>query len=115
MTHASVDSSMKMVFEPVLELTHNHGTETQENFKYHNGNDEDEGQIRGFGHIGFLTDNLDEACDFLEENGVLFKKKPKEGNMHNLAFAYDPDGYWVEIIQRGSSANLRSNTTEKKE
>jgi lactoylglutathione lyase len=30
---------------------------------------------------------------------VQFKKKPEEGNMHNLAFAYDPDGYWVEIFQ----------------
>jgi lactoylglutathione lyase len=38
----------------VLELTHNHGTESQVDFKYHNGNDEDQGQVRGFGHTGFL-------------------------------------------------------------
>ena len=24
-----------------------------------------------------------------------FKKKPEDGNMSNIAFAYDPDGYWV--------------------
>jgi len=23
------------------------------------------------------------------------------GSMRGIAFAYDPDGYWVEIIQRG--------------
>jgi lactoylglutathione lyase len=33
--------------------------------------------------------------------GVTFKKKPQEGTMRGLAFAYDPDGYWIEIIQRG--------------
>lgn len=85
---------------------------------YHNGNDEDKGQIRGFGHTGFLVDNLEAACEHLEASGVKFKKKPSEGTMRGplskteilwsivifyigLAFAYDPDGYWVEIIQRG--------------
>ena len=42
------------MYQPVLELTHNHGTESQVDFKYHNGNDEDQGQVRGFGHTGFL-------------------------------------------------------------
>ena len=36
-----------------------------------------------------------------EKEGCTFKKKLKDGNMHNLAFVYDPDGYWVELIQRG--------------
>ena len=91
------------LFGPVLELTHNHGTENDEDFKYHNGNDEDieNGQIRGFGHVGFLVNDLNDTCTFLEENGISFKKKPQDGNMHSLAFVYDPDGYWVEIIQRG--------------
>src|SRR5438045_5947777 len=34
--------------EGLLELTWNYGTEKQEGFKYHNGNDEPQ----GFGHIG---------------------------------------------------------------
>jgi lactoylglutathione lyase len=88
---------------PVLELTHNHGTENNPDFKYHNGNDEADGAIRGFGHTGFLTDDLTAACSFLESEGVAFKKKPEDGNMHTLAFAYDPDNYWVEIIQKGSA------------
>lgn len=89
------------IFEPVLELTHNHGTESDPDFKYHNGNDQDAGQLRGFGHTGFLVDNLDEACADLEAKGVIFKKRPAEGMMRGLAFVYDPDNYWIEIIQRG--------------
>ena len=30
-----------------------------------------------------------------------FKKKPDEGRMKGLAFALDPDGYFMEIITRG--------------
>jgi lactoylglutathione lyase len=70
-------------------------------YSYHNGNDQTKGELRGFGHIGFLVDDLDSACQYLEDQGVSFKKKPQEGTMRGLAFAYDPDGYWVEIIQKG--------------
>ena len=93
---------MKCMFGPVIELTHNHGTETQADFKYHNGNDQDAGQLRGFGHLGFLVDDLEAACTHLEDQGVAFKKKPLEGTMRGLAFAYDTpsDNYWIEIIQR---------------
>lgn len=91
---------IRQIFAPVIELTHNHGTEDKREFKYHNGNDQDAGQLRGFGHTGFLVDNLDEACAYLEDKGVSFKKKPSDGNMRGLAFAYDPDNYWVEIIQK---------------
>jgi hypothetical protein len=48
---------------------------------YHNGNDLDKGQLRGFGHIGFLVDDLDAACAQLEAAGVAFKKKPQDGTM----------------------------------
>lgn len=93
---------IRCIFSPVIELTHNHGTETNEEFKYHNGNDQDAGQLRGFGHVGFLCDDLDAACAKLEEAGVAFKKRPSEGQMRGIAFAYSPvDNYWVELIQRG--------------
>lgn len=98
--HVDPGNSMGQIFEPVLELTHNHGTESDPDFSYHNGNDQDKGQVRGFGHIGFLCDDLDAACAYLEEKGAKFKKKPQEGTMRGLAFVYDPDGYWVEIIDR---------------
>merc|ERR1712039_1004056 len=44
---------MSSSFHPFLELTHNWGTENEDDFKYHDGNQEP----KGFGHIGFLTDD----------------------------------------------------------
>lgn len=41
--------------EGILELTWNHGTEKDENFKYHNGNSPDREGRQGFGHICKLT------------------------------------------------------------
>jgi len=103
-TSPEANEFIKNMFGPVLELTHNHGTEGQATFRYHNGNDQDQGQLRGFGHTGFLVDDLDAACAWLETQGVAFKKKPLEGTMRGLAFAYDSPGdqYWVELIQRGA-------------
>ena len=40
---------------PVLELTHNHGTENDEKFQYYSGNEADR---KGFGHLGFLVDDV---------------------------------------------------------
>ena len=85
-------------FGPVLELTHNHGTEDDEEFKHYNGNEEGR---QGFGHIGFLVDDVYKACDTIRTMGYGFKKEPDGGSMKGLAFAYDPDGYAVEIIKRG--------------
>lgn len=83
---------------PVLELTHNHGTEKDENFQHYNGNEADR---KGFGHLGFLVDDVYETCKQLEEAGYAMQKAPDAGSMKGLAFARDPDGYWVEIIKRG--------------
>jgi len=88
---------VQKLWNPVLELTHNHGTENDPNFKYHNGNDEP----KGFGHIAYLVDDVHAACADLEQKGVSFKKKPNEGGMRDIAFVYDPDHYWVEIVHRG--------------
>lgn len=96
-----------------LELTHNHGAESDASFKVWNGNtgkDAGEGPnyaeepaARGFGHIAFNTDDVYAACAKLEANGVKFQKKPDEGRMKGLAFALDPDGYWIEIVRRGAA------------
>ena len=58
-------------FGPILELTHNHGTENDADFKQYNGNEEGR---QGFGHIGFLVDDVYEACDSIREMGYGFKK-----------------------------------------
>ena len=99
----AANSFITNMYSQVLELTHNHGTEENDSFSYHDGNTEnkEEGIHRGFGHIGFLVDDLEKSCKFFDESGVKFKKRPEEGAMHGLAFVYDPDGYAVEIIQKG--------------
>ncbi|KAG2154455.1 Glyoxalase/Bleomycin resistance protein/Dihydroxybiphenyl dioxygenase [Suillus bovinus] len=82
--------------EGILELTHNHGTESDPNFQgYANGNS-DPG--RGFGHIAITVNNIEEACARFESLGVPFKKRLTDGKMRHIAFILDPDGYWVEVV-----------------
>lgn len=61
---------------PVLELTHNHGTETQADFAHFNGNAEPR---RGFGHVAFVVDDVYACCEGLEKGGVELQKKPDDG------------------------------------
>ena len=79
----------------VLELTHNHGTESQDGPVYHDGNSEP----RGFGHICVSVPDVRAACERFEALDVPFKKRLTDGRMREIAFIKDPDGYWVEIIQ----------------
>jgi lactoylglutathione lyase len=79
----------------VLELTHNHGTESDANFHYHDGN----GEPRGFGHICVSVPDVETACARFEQLGVPFQKRLTDGRMKNIAFIKDPDGYWVEVLQ----------------
>ncbi|KAK9467573.1 Glyoxalase/Bleomycin resistance protein/Dihydroxybiphenyl dioxygenase [Lipomyces arxii] len=81
--------------EGLLELTHNYGTENDPEYKVNNGNADPH---RGFGHICMSVDNIDLFCNQLEEKGVVFQKKLSDGRQKDIAFALDPDGYWVELI-----------------
>lgn len=81
--------------EGIIELTHNYGTESDPNFKINNGNSE---HFRGFGHVCVSVDNIQAACARIENAGYKFQKKLTDGKMRHIAFALDPDGYWVEII-----------------
>ena len=76
----------------VLELTHNYGTEKKEDFKYHPGNQEND----GFGHIAFNCLDVYDACNKLEQHGVTFKKKPDEGMM-SLLFISNYRGHMVVV------------------
>jgi lactoylglutathione lyase len=79
----------------ILELTHNWGTETDADFKYHDGN----AQPQGFGHICFSVPDLDAAVKWFDDNKVVYVKRPEQGKMKDVAFIKDPDGYWIEIVE----------------
>lgn len=79
----------------ILELTHNWGTESDADFKYHDGN----AQPQGFGHICFSVPDLAAAVRWFDENKVVYVKRPEQGKMRDVAFIKDPDGYWIEIVQ----------------
>ncbi|KAF7358707.1 putative lactoylglutathione lyase protein [Mycena sanguinolenta] len=94
--------------EGLIELTHNYGTENDPEYKIMNGNTE---PYRGFGHTCISVDNIQAACARLEGAGYRFQKKLTDGRMRHIAFALDPDNYWVEII----SFNPIDSTVDVKE
>ena len=79
----------------ILELTHNWGTESDSDFKYHDGN----AQPQGFGHICFSVPDLDAAVKWFDDNQVTYVKRPEQGKMKDVAFIKDADGYWIEIVE----------------
>ena len=58
--------------EGIIELTHNYGTEDNEEFEVNNGNKE---PFRGFGHVCVSVDNIQAACKRIEDAGYKFQKK----------------------------------------
>ncbi|KAK9447419.1 Glyoxalase/Bleomycin resistance protein/Dihydroxybiphenyl dioxygenase [Limtongia smithiae] len=79
----------------LLELTHNYGTESDPEYTLNNGNVD---PYRGFGHLCVSVDNIELFCEQLMANGVKFQKKLTDGRQKDIAFALDPDGYWIELI-----------------
>lgn len=74
----------------LLELTHNHGTETDASFAgYASGNSE---PGKGFGHIAISVPDIQAACERFEKLGVKFQKRLTDGKMKSIAFILDPDG-----------------------
>jgi lactoylglutathione lyase len=75
---------------PRLELTYNHGVDS-----YDVGT--------GYGHIAITTPDLDARLAELREQGIEPEKPPytvREGGSR-LCFVRDPDGYRIELIERG--------------
>ena len=55
---------------------------------------------------------LEDACSRLEGLGVKFQKKLTEGRMKHIAFALDPDGYWVELIGQEKPGKLQTDIAD---
>lgn len=93
--------------EGIIELTHNYGSEKKEGQVYHNGNK----QPQGFGHVCISVDNIQAACKRISDAGYKFQKRLEDGRMRSIAFALDPDEYWVEIIAQNPVDQTESVTT----
>jgi lactoylglutathione lyase len=75
---------------PRLELTKNPGVESYE-------------LGTGYGHIAITADDLDATLGRLAEQGIEPERPPytvREGGSR-LCFVRDPDGYRIELIERG--------------
>lgn len=94
--------------EGILEICHFHGVENDPNHKINTGNGT---EFRGFGHICFSVDNIEKAEQTLLANDVKFQKTLSQGVMKDIAFALDPDGYWIELIEHG--VNKVQNVTDQ--
>jgi lactoylglutathione lyase len=77
---------------PILELTHNHGVDS-----YDLGS--------GYNHIAIAVGDLDGTLAGLAEQGIDPEKPPyRPGGRttgSRIAFVRDPDGYRIELVERG--------------
>jgi lactoylglutathione lyase len=58
----------------------------------------------GYGHIALQVDNAYEACDQVRARGGKVSREagPMKHGTTVIAFVEDPDGYKIELIQRGT-------------
>jgi lactoylglutathione lyase len=75
----------------VLELTYNYGVD-----RYDLGN--------GYGHVAIEVEDAKAACDAVRSKGgnVTREAGPVKGGSTVIAFVQDPDGYKIELIERGT-------------
>ena len=96
---------MKLLWDPCLELTFNHGTDVEEGPSYHNGSDPmyaGAAAPQGFAKLGYLVDDLETFVTALQEAGVVVEWKASEGS----ARVRDPTGYVIDIVQRGTGPTV---------
>ena len=79
---------------PMLELTHN-----QDRIEPYDTGD-------GYAHVAFVVDDLGGTVEGLKGQGVSVTLEPKtltaDGNDYRIAFIEDPDGYKIELVQKGT-------------
>ena len=75
-----------------LELTYNHGVHSYE-------------AGTAYGHIAISADDIHVACDAARKAGAIISREPGpvKGGTTVIAFITDPDGYKIELIQRGDN------------
>ena len=54
---------------------------------------------RNFGHLAYLTENIYETCEKLQNMGYKINRPPRDGHM---AFVKSPDNISIEILQEGT-------------
>jgi len=59
-----------------------------------------------FDHIAFAVDDVRETVEKLRGKGVTIAMEPfsLQGSASEIAFVKDPDGNWLELIQRESAS-----------
>ena len=77
--------------QAVMELTYNWGTD-----QYDLGN--------AFGHVALEVDDVYKACADIKQRGgkVTREAGPMKHGSTVIAFVEDPDGYKIELIQKGT-------------
>jgi lactoylglutathione lyase len=75
-----------------IELTYNWPDEQ--------GQVEDYGSARNFGHMAFRVDDIYATCARLQAMGVTINRPPRDGHM---AFVRSPDLISIELLQQGPS------------
>ena len=75
---------------PMIELTYNWPDE--------NGEVEDYGEGRNFGHMAYRVDDIYATCQHLMDMGVTISRPPRDGYM---AFIRSPDNISIELLQSG--------------
>ena len=53
---------------------------------------------RHFGHLAYEFENIYDICAYLQANGVVINRPPRDGNM---AFVRSPDNISIELLQMG--------------
>ena len=83
--------------QAVIELTYNYGVD-----HYDLGS--------GFGHVALEVDDAVAACEQIKSRGgkVVREAAPMKHGSTVIAFAEDPDGYRIELIQKKTPPALRS-------
>jgi lactoylglutathione lyase len=88
----AINVFMALDDDPVLELTYNHGVDS-----YDLGT--------GYNHIALAVSDLDGTLATLADEGISPEKPPyRPGGRttgSRIAFVRDPDGYRIELIERG--------------